>query len=611
MFNRSVLANAIVIALGASILTGCGGGSSTPSSSATTTSVATSTSGVASDGIIIGGTVTASSLDGSNQYGTTTTGSDGSYTLKLSNYDGKSPILLTLTAGDGASMICDVNGGCGATALGGNISLSNSSPIVLHTVLPADTKGAAVGAAITPWTDMAYQYINASTGRTSSSANIMTANSLINQIVGVNVVDTQPVDLTKLPSSASSEQLVYAVMNSVFARSVASDNIGAAITALTKEFSDGKLTSNEVLSPANLAAGIKEQKSLIDNNPGAFALINNIENTISGQTNLTPAPVSSSALTAVGQAKQLVGQARTLGNSIAQLQSPADAFAGNLQTAGDVINNNSQALITSVSEVVNQVVTQLQNDKVTGNKNYTAMPVYDSQKTQVGTVDVTVQTTTTGGFSISITSLLNGGATRVALDITSSLPVTVLSFPDTATSASTVSLTATGSVSNSEAKVVLSSTKLDVNFKQAQSISLTGGTGIPDSAISNATLSGGIEVYDLKGGASFKGDASVTAVALDSTALHYSAPNSYSTQSPQSLSLSSLSLNGTFADASGSTFTAKASANLSNAAQFDAIGYLSGQKQVVYTSYQVPGRVTDPYAAVKKLFLEGQYRVHS
>ncbi|MDA3878234.1 MAG: hypothetical protein PF483_14265 [Halothiobacillus sp.] len=606
MSHRHILANAIVIALGASLLTGCGGGGgggSTTESVNTSTVAATTTSGVASDGIIVGGTITASSLDGVTQYGTTTTGQNGAYTLTLSNkYDGKTPILLTLTAGTGANMVCDVSGGCGSVAYGGTIQLSNSSPILLHTVLPAKSNGGAVSAAITPWTDMAYQYIKAHTNQASSSADVDAANSMVNQITGVNVVDTQPVDLTKSTSSASSEQLAYAVMNSVFARSVASgSNIGAAITTLTEEFSDGKLASNEALSPANLSKDIDAQKSLISNDPGASALITNIKNTISGQTDLAPTPTSSTTLSAVGQAKQLVGQARTLGNSIAQLQSPAEAFKGNLQTADNVINNNSQALMTSVSEVVKQVVKQLQTDQVTGNKTYPALPINDAQNTQVGVANVTVQTTASGGFTIAITSSLNGGATSINLGMTSSLPLTVVSSP---VSATTVSLTANGSVANSEAKVVLNSMTFNIDFTQPQTLIPTGGTKIASSAIKLATLSGNIEVDDLKDGASFKGGASITAVPLDSTAIHYTS-NLYPNQAPGNLSLSHLSLNGTFSDASGNSFTAKASADLSNAAQFDAIGFLSNQKQTVYNNYTVNGQVSDPAATLKQLFLQG------
>lgn len=614
MSHRHILANAIVIALGATLLTGCGGGGGSTTASATSPTVAaTTTSGVASDGIIVGGTVIASSLDGATQYGTATTGQDGAYTLTLSSqYDGKRPLLLTLTAGAGASMICDVSGGCGSVAYGGAIPLSSSAPIVLHTVLPAKAAGGKISAAITPWTDMAYQYIKAHTNQASSSADIDAANSMVSQITGVNVVDTQPVDLTKSTSSARSDQLAYALMNSAFARSVASGaNLGTAITKLTEEFNDGKLASDETLSPANLSKNISVQKPLISSDPGASALITNIENTISGQPDLAPTPTNSTTLSAVGQAKQLVGQARALGNSIAQLQTPAEAFKGNLNTASNVLNNNSQALMTSVSEVVKQVVKQLQTDQVTGNKTYPALPIYDAQNTQVGVANVTVQTTASGGFTIAITSSLNGGATRVNLGMTSSLPLTIVSSPVSATG---VSLTATGSVANSEAKVVLNAMTLNIGFTQPQTINPSSSTPIPDSAIKDATLSGDIEIDDLKGGASFKGGASITAVPLNATALHYYATNGYtSAQSQESLSLSKLSLNGTFSDANGSTFTAKAAADLTNAAQFDAIGYLSGHQQSISLFYTINGPVTDPTATLNQKFLQGSsgYTINS
>ncbi|PID44311.1 MAG: hypothetical protein CSB47_11410 [Proteobacteria bacterium] len=178
-----------------------------------------SLSGSVAKGIVKNGTVTAYPLAsdgtrGKTAVGTAKTADDGSYKLALTDdYDGTSPLLLELTANSDTTMVCDALSGCGDTPRGDDIPLADTD-FILTAVIPSGRakNGAKVDTAITAFTSMAANRV-VSEGNISDSS-IRATNSKINELVGVNILSTNPVNIASKDdlSKAAPDEQRYAIM---------------------------------------------------------------------------------------------------------------------------------------------------------------------------------------------------------------------------------------------------------------------------------------------------------------------------------------------------------------------------------------------------------------
>jgi len=218
----SILFIAILSAF-ALILTGCGGGGGGDRSTI---------SGLASKGPISGGTVTVFALnaDGSkgNQLGTATTGADGMYSVNIGSYTGN--VLVEVT--------------------GGTYTDEATGDSQTNTTLRAALSGVSgkVSVAVTPLTEIAYQLIG-------STLSIDQANSLISSMIGINIVNTMPVDVTSAEASskATVDQINYGLMLATISQMVKdgkATDVSDAISKIKNDLLDNKLdtTGSDLLN---------------------------------------------------------------------------------------------------------------------------------------------------------------------------------------------------------------------------------------------------------------------------------------------------------------------------------------------------------------------------
>ncbi len=193
------------------VLAGCGGGSSSSSTPVDVTPLPQTTkiTGIASKGLIGGGTVTAYKIINSavsDVISSGTTGANGSYSLDLGTYTG--PVLFEISGGTYTD-----------EATGNPTTIPVTAP--LHAVVSSVT-GITSVAAITPLTELAYQLA----GSILTATAINNANQQVSSIFKVyDVIKVLPVSPTKivldaLPSSIQGQDqrdytLVLATLSQV------------------------------------------------------------------------------------------------------------------------------------------------------------------------------------------------------------------------------------------------------------------------------------------------------------------------------------------------------------------------------------------------------------
>jgi len=569
--RKHILAQAIALVIGGAVLTGCGGGGSTSPTS-------TTIDGVAAKGIIKFGKVKAQEYksDSWSDVGVTTTGEDGSYTLTLSNYAG-GPLMLTVEPQTNTVMVCDVQDGCSGTVYGQTIALPNN--FLLKAIVPSVEPGATQHAQITPFSDMAAARVLAADSTNDDAIN--NAISEVNQIVGVNIIETRPIDITNdvARQQATTEQLTYAVFNAA-AGQIALENtegLASGLEKLAQAFEDGKLDSVDSLSSIALVNAVKTQLKSIENQGEAVTAINTQISIIETSTQdgvYNPESSPTPSLTAVEQAKQLVSQARTLGNSVASLEDPALAFKADIDVAAQVIDDDASALITLTGSVIDQVLSALEA-KGTYTTGTTEVAIKDNTGADIGHASVTVTDDNGVGISISTSGI---SSAAISLSLSTNVPLAVLNG-DTA-SLSSGSIKVSGTVSNATTKLSLSDVSLTAAFTQAVTLD-RNASSMPEPVLRSMDFAGGIKLEDLVHAMSFTGNASFNLVALNASA------SRSLDQAPILLSLEKASISGTFAG-NGSSFSASAGLNLTNAASFDTFAYLNHEPQM-WQDYAIDG----------------------
>jgi len=225
--------------------------------------------GTVAKGIIDLGNVVAEELntDGTvlAQVGSTTTGADGRYSLTINSAYLGGPIRVTVSADTNTRMKCDVVAGCGMRVDG--LEDVEDPAIVdfgewykpgslsMMALVAEATDGDVISVNITPYTDLAANYALA-TGATGAggltSVEVYNANSRVSNLLGgINILNTQPVDITDIAVAGSGDAtgVVYgAVSAAVLADTTAAGenpDINGALGILANSFSGGTFIADD------------------------------------------------------------------------------------------------------------------------------------------------------------------------------------------------------------------------------------------------------------------------------------------------------------------------------------------------------------------------------
>ena len=255
------------------IATGGGGGSDDGIQPKPTTG--TSISGIASKGPIDGGTVNAYAInpDGTkgDLKGTSTTNSDGTFTIDLDDFVG--------------NVIIEVTGGT-YTDEASNSTMTNS---LMRTAL-TNVSG-NVTAQVTPLTEMAVQIAATSTGVDVSK--IDTANALVSNLIGgADILTTVPTNvLSSDASSASLAEQRYGLMLASLSQIVQdgkATDVTAAISAIAADLANNKMLnttgSNLTMALTNFKNGGNNHASTESTDQLAALLTAYAKSTIPDQT---------------------------------------------------------------------------------------------------------------------------------------------------------------------------------------------------------------------------------------------------------------------------------------------------------------------------------------
>lgn len=569
---------------------GDGGGGDGGGGTTETTFGATS-AGVAAKGIIRGGVITAEELDASGsvlrQVGSAVTDDQGAYSLDIGPDYAGGPLLLTITGKpDGSTrMVCDVAAGCGAdpvtsqaVAFGDALTLTEA--FKMTAIVPPVANGASISAQITPYTHMAAR--RALAAGTLDANTVKNAISEVNQMVGVNILDIPPVDITDPAKrdAASPEARAYAAfLAGAGELALAGGDLQSGLDQLATAFEDGVLDDSDPVDPAELLAAVQAEAANagVDSDPVLTQILATMGSGINGDCttgcSYDPQPADTATQSAVEKARDIVAQTRAWGTSLADLETPLDAFGSNLDTASAVLDANSRVLGETLGFVLDAVGAELGAQAQAGPlalTTYTADVVDNVAIPAVTLGQATVTLSDNGGLKLAIVAdgLSNGVA--VALDASSSLPATNalgLINAGTPMSLAGLDLGFTGSVSNAQASMRLDRMDFTSTFDTPITVDPAAATQ-EEPVLTSASLTGGLTLQ--ANGATFSGDASITFVPLSG-----GATSAIDSVALSRLSLKKISLGGDFSDANGNSFTADFSLTANNAETFDTLGGLA------------------------------------
>ena len=367
----------LISVLSALLVLGCSNDDSSTESTVTestvTEAIVGTVAGVAAKGIIQQGIVKAYALSsfgevGVKSVGNAVTGVDGSYLLSISgDYDGTSPLLLELTADSKTEMLCNALTGCGSVVRGGLLKLP--ALFKLTSIIPAVGADVAVNAQITAFTHIAAKNIQASGDL--SRENITTVTSKVNQLVGVNILETIPVNITDINvfSDSSVNEQRYAILLAALAELAYKDENGdlavdnVDMLANLENFANDFVTDDNFGSSGGLvlkdlftAVDAEITNLSIDLDPSVITLLKQHSTIITSQSNASaeyqPSAATGSGLSDIERAKSLVAEVQSWNTSLSALESPAELFLDEAETIVDTLDQNSRAVIEIFAKIL-------------------------------------------------------------------------------------------------------------------------------------------------------------------------------------------------------------------------------------------------------------------
>lgn len=590
--NKSVLACGLSAAI---LLTGCGGGGSGGGSSSNPPQQnPTTVSGTAVKGIVQQGLVTAIELDAAGNeleiVGSATTAGDGTYSLQLNEQYQGGIIKLTITANASTQMICDSYAGCNGAAFGSAISLPLD--FSMHAVIPAVSEGTTVSSPISPLTHMVAARVLAQPQ--VDRAAILNAVSELNQLVGVNVLETAIIDITNTSALAAASD--NAKQLALFSAGLADllvngGNISDQLNALANSFSDGEFDDADAISIyeiLNAVSGTFSQASFdgyledtVDDLQQVVAVVNSqIE---SGSYN--PEPASNANASEVAQAKALITDARTFLDVIASdYEAPIDALELDKDTIEQIISDQSSANLMLLGEVLDQVILDLDSRGFDLEQELQTPGTYQTEimdgDTSIGTVTTTIESTPLG-LALALSGSLGSEPVNLDVFLATSITVDDLGIEENEVRslvALSDSLSLSGTIGDETTTVIFEGVELAVAFVSEVDIILDDRVSEDQAAENIETLSLNGRVVITVDAAQFDGDIDLEMLRLNPGASFMG----------QVISLSRFYLSGVFSPAIGESFSASVEFNVSNAVQFDVLSFLEGEREV-YGTVRVEG----------------------
>ena len=304
-------------------------------------------SGVAVKGVIQQGQVDVIELNEAGVelgvVGSGVTDSTGRYDIELNDDYQGGPLLIQLRASADTTMVCDVHDE--SCTYGESIPLE--SGFELESVVP-DVDKAEIAAQITPLTHMAVKR-----ARTAglSRREMRNANSEISQLLGMNVLEIEPADITADKTSASEEALSYAAFVAGAGKLAFANEKGLkkGLDALAESFADGKFDDQDEVRIDQLLNAVDDQarRAGVDEAKKGDALrdqLNGIRSQLN-QGKYDPEPLDlGSEVGDVALAKTLIEDVRTWFNSFEKLQHPLDAFGTDVESAAEILDINAVEL---------------------------------------------------------------------------------------------------------------------------------------------------------------------------------------------------------------------------------------------------------------------------
>ncbi len=479
--------------------------------------------GVAAKGIIQKGIVEAVEVDANGNdlqiVGKAKTDDAGRYEIKiLGNYQG-GPIVFRIKADQDTRMICDVHVS-GACEYGKPTTLDPN--FVLEAIVPKVQKAAKVKAQITPLTAMAVARVRAA-GLGVNEQAIRDANSALSEMVGADILDIEPIDITKdADPQSSEEQKLYAAFVAGVGRVAFEDPEGLAkgLKKVAKSYEDGDLDEEEEggMTLSKVLAAVEDEgikgKTKVAEVAHRAEIIRSLSN--NGRFIPKPAPAED-ARNKVDIAKELVSDVRTWMGSLAGLQDPVAKFGVNLEAVGSVLDQNAATLTTLYATTLEQVVTALDGKPVQELPGTHYVPIQAADGSALGTVIVEVATQEGLRFHISEDPNSPIGEADLSLQVTSniipdndSLSLFRLNQPE---------LTVTGSVENGATKIALQDLKVAFEFEQPVTLDVNAADGPEPPQISAAELEGKVEIRNKVNAAGFNGELDTKFVKPYATAL--------------------------------------------------------------------------------------------
>lgn len=571
MFRKSFLAASVLLALS---LTACGGGGG-GGGGGSTTAAASKIGGVVAKGIIKNGIVTAYELnaDGTEKQvvGTATTDAKGAYSLTLSSSYAGGAILIKLTpAVDGSSqMKCDALAGCGAVAYGAWMDLP--AGFSMDAISPPAAVGSEVKVQVTPYSHMAAAAAKTEmAGGTNPAEAVSDGVTKVNAIVGVNILNTPPVDITDdaVIAGASKEAQQYAVFNAAFADvAFAGGDLKKALGDYATEFSDGKFDAGTKLTDltGKVSDELKDSKNN-DVSQEAKDKLTQVVDLVNSNTgsdgSYTPPPADNSNLTEVEKAKTLVQETRTWITSFNDLKSPAAAFGLEAQSIANTLGNDSQAVLQAGFSTITSAVQFVIARKKAG------LPIPATVSLADGSVIklTFVESPTT---SLVVSSDNYTGGVKFSFTVAIDQPLTVLSNNAVDMAGKTLTGSIIGTVSNDKIAASLDGTQVSMGF--------TSGT-LGNPVIDNISLNGALKLAARSGGVA-TGDEVAGAALIELVALNPDKVSGWNQGESvfKVMSLKELKLGDmTVKSAAGSTAGLGIDLVINNAASFDTMSFLQG-----------------------------------
>lgn len=347
------------------LLAACGGGGGSGTQNNPGPEPSGTIDGSATKGIVQGGVVTLEELRGDEEVliGTGVTTADGSYSFTYDDYQGGLVLVCVTSADTGTSIVCDASDGpnCGPVPDGGSGDANENGQYDLGEVIPApadfemctclDAPPAnGIAAPITPFTqavvERAEQREAAEDAEAGLAVALQNAASEINQLLGgIDVLRQSPINLADeaARNNADPQALVYsALLASVTGNAVAgggSLDVNAVVQQVVAQTGNGSVSIDDL---DDLVQGAQRQLLSLgqQDDSGVLAVLEDIVENTDGPT-FDPEPSDAATQTRVQRARNLIRSVRTSINSLADYEQPLDAFGVDLDSASQVLDDNS------------------------------------------------------------------------------------------------------------------------------------------------------------------------------------------------------------------------------------------------------------------------------